>query len=208
VEPREPGSLPQSVAVADSCADAHAGADSGTDTDAAEPVYAYAYPEPNADQEAVAGVADRPRATAVVACVDDAGRVLLVKQTAGPFAGAWLLPGGTVERDERVEDAARRELLEETGYSARQLTPVARYEVRSAPAGRFHFLVHLFAGREVDGAPRAEHGSEVRWAAPGEIDHLHPSLAMALVDLRFIERDRAALALDLAKIGAEMTRVA
>lgn len=147
-----------------------------------------------------------PRHSAVVACLDDAGRVLLVKQTAGPFAGAWLLPGGNVERDESVEVAARRELLEETGYGAAELTPVARYDVQSAPPGRFHFLVHLFRGGKVDGTPRPETGSALRWVAPLEIDP-HPNLAIALADLGLIERDPAALALDLARIGIQMRRL-
>ncbi|HEX9267848.1 MAG TPA: NUDIX hydrolase [Candidatus Limnocylindria bacterium] len=146
------------------------------------------------------------RVSAVVACVDDSGSVLIVKQTAGPFAGAWLLPGGNVERNERLEDAARRELFEETGYRARDLRPVARYEVRSAPAGRFHFLVHLFRAGGVDGTPRAEAGSELRWARPSEIDP-HPNLAVALADLGLIETDRTALARDLAAIGTRMRRL-
>jgi 8-oxo-dGTP pyrophosphatase MutT (NUDIX family) len=144
--------------------------------------------------------------SAVVACVDDDGRVLLVKQTAGPFSGAWLLPGGNVERDELLEDAARRELFEETGYRAALLRPVALYEVRSVPAGRFHFLVHLFRGGEVQGTPRPEPESELRWADPREIDP-HPNLALALVDLGLMDRDRAVLARDLAKIGVEMRRI-
>jgi 8-oxo-dGTP diphosphatase len=151
-------------------------------------------------------VAGGPGVSAVVACIDDAGRVLLIKQTAGPFAGAWLLPGGNVERDERLEDAARRELFEETGYRANELRPVALYEVRSGPPGRFHFLVHLFRAGAVDGTPQAEAGSELRWARPSEIDP-HPNLAVALADLGLIERDRAALARDLAKAGLEMRRV-
>ncbi len=134
------------------------------------------------------------------------GRVLIVKQTDGPFAGAWLLPGGAVERDERLEDAARRELLEETGYRASDLRPVALYEVRSVPAGRFHFLVHLFRAGEVEGTPRPEPGSDLRWADPHEMEP-HPNLAVALVDLGLIERDRAALLRDLATIGLEMRRV-
>ena len=151
-------------------------------------------------------MAEGPGTSAIVACVDDAGRVLIVKQSAGPFAGAWLLPGGNVERNERLEDAARRELFEETGYRARDLAPVALYEVRSAPAGRFHFLVHLFRAGPLDGSPRAEAGGELRRAAPREIDH-HPSLAVALLDLGLIERDRAAIDGDLAAIGIEMRRV-
>ena len=144
--------------------------------------------------------------SAVVACVDDAGRVLIVKQNGGPFAGAWLLPGGSLEPGEPVEDAARRELFEETGYHARDLRPVARYEVQSVPAGRFQFLVHLFRSGALGGTPRPEPGSDLRWVAPGEID-AHPNLAVALVDLGLIERDPATLLRDLAAIGIEMRRV-
>ena len=147
-----------------------------------------------------------PRVAAVVACVDDAGRVLIVKQTAGPFKGSWLLPGGNVEQNERLEDAARREFVEETGYRVAELRPVALYEVRSVPAGGYHFLVLLFRGGEVDGTPRPEPGGELRWADPRELD-AHPNLAVALVDLGLIERERAALLRDLAKIGLEMRRV-
>lgn len=147
-----------------------------------------------------------PGVSAVVACVDDVGRVLIVRQTAGPFAGAWLLPGGNVDPNERLEDAARRELVEETGYQAESVRAFALYEVRSAPAGRFHFLVHLFRGAGLRGTPRAEAGSEVRWSLPAEMDP-HPNLAVALVDLGLIERDRASLDRDLAGIGVEMRRV-
>jgi len=151
-------------------------------------------------------VAEGPRVSAVVACVDDGGRILIVKQTAGPFAGAWLLPGGNVERDEGLQDAARRELFEETGYRAKDVRPVAVYEVRSAPPGRFHFIVLLFRAGPLDGTPRAEAGSELRWARPSEID-AHPNLAVALADLGLIKRDPEALRRDLAKAGVEMRRV-
>jgi 8-oxo-dGTP diphosphatase len=147
-----------------------------------------------------------PQVSAIVGCVDDAGRVLIVKQIAGPFRGAWLLPGGSVERNERLEDAARRELLEETGYRVAGLRPVALYEVRSTPPGGFHFLVQLFRGGDLDGTPQAEPRGELKWADPREIDP-HPSLAVALADLGLIERDRAELFRDLAKVSVEMRRV-
>jgi 8-oxo-dGTP diphosphatase len=151
-------------------------------------------------------VPEGPAVGAIVACVDASGRVLVVKQTSGPFAGAWLLPGGTVERDEPLEDGARRELAEETGYRVAELRAVALYEVRIRPPGAFHILLHMYRGGGVEGTPRPEAGGEVRWTLPHDFV-LHPSMAVQLVDLGLIDRDRAGLLRDLARIGVEMRRV-
>ena len=49
--------------------------------------------------------------------VERDGRILLLKRAGGEGTGLWWIPGGAVERDERPEDAARRELLEEAGIA-------------------------------------------------------------------------------------------
>jgi 8-oxo-dGTP diphosphatase len=52
----------------------------------------------------------------VIFGLDDEGlKVLLIKRSLEPFRGRWALPGGFVHTDETVDEAARRELREETG---------------------------------------------------------------------------------------------
>lgn len=60
----------------------------------------------------------RPAFTADIVAltsVDDVRHVLLIRRGNEPFAGRWALPGGFADEGERPEDAARRELAEETG---------------------------------------------------------------------------------------------
>ncbi|MHC4744315.1 MAG: NUDIX hydrolase [Planctomycetota bacterium] len=63
-----------------------------------------------------------PRPALTVDCVvfgldDEDLKVLLIQRDLEPFAGRWALPGGFVNVGEAPEDAARRELQEETSVS-------------------------------------------------------------------------------------------
>jgi 8-oxo-dGTP diphosphatase len=68
------------------------------------PTYEYARPALTADVVVFAGFGP-------------ARSVVLIRRGAEPFLGMWALPGGFVNEGERLETAARRELLEETGIS-------------------------------------------------------------------------------------------
>ena len=122
---------------------------------------------------------DGRRITAIVACVDASGRVLLVKQIAGPYAGAWLLPGGGVDDGESIEEGLRREMREETGLELTDVERVASYLVDERTQD-FKALVHLFRAK-ADGDPQAEHGSAVRWALATD-SGFHPALRRELAD--------------------------
>ena len=63
-----------------------------------------------------------PRAALTVDCVvfgfdDGELKVLLIERGLPPYTGQWALPGGFVRVDETLDEAARRELEEETGLS-------------------------------------------------------------------------------------------
>lgn len=86
--------------------------------------------------------------------------VLLVRRARPPLAGAWSFPGGAQELGETAEDAARRELREETGMAAAGALRLAAHvdAIHRDEAGRvmFHYTILDFAGHAAGGiAPRA-----------------------------------------------------
>ncbi len=65
---------------------------------------------------------EHPRPALTVDCVvfgfdEEDLKVLLIQRDLAPFQGRWALPGGFVHVDESLDEAARRELQEETGVS-------------------------------------------------------------------------------------------
>ena len=144
------------------------------------------------------------RLTAIVACTDAQGRVLLVRQIGGPYAGAWLLPGGGVDPGETLEDGLRREMREETGCELADVRQVASYEVDERTQD-FKALVHLFTAKAL-GDAKAELGSAVKWASPTESGY-HPALRRELADAGLREEDEGALAAVMLSTNVTMRRV-
>src|SRR3989344_3893599 len=97
--------------------------------------------------------------------------LLLVKRAEGlHHAGKWCLPGGYVERDETITQAATREIMEETGYEVSNLellrikdNPDRRGETRQNIS-----FVHMCVAGERIGEPDAE-SPEQRWFSLDEL---------------------------------------
>jgi 8-oxo-dGTP diphosphatase len=74
---------------------------------------------------------------AVFAFQDGAMNVLLVRRRYEPYQSYWALPGGLLEPSETLEEAAERELREETGVTDTWIEQLATFsEVDRDPRGR------------------------------------------------------------------------
>ncbi len=83
-----------------------------------------------------------PRPALTVDCVvfgidGEELKVLLIQRALEPYEGCWALPGGFVQMDESLPEAARRELVEETGLDRVFLEQLFTYgDVERDPRGR------------------------------------------------------------------------
>ena len=70
-------------------------------------------------------IIEHPGAAAILAIED--GKVLLVRQHRFPHGYVLEIPAGTLEKGEKPLKCAYRELREETGHTAKKMTPLIKY---------------------------------------------------------------------------------
>jgi mutator protein MutT len=121
----------------------------------------------------------------VGAIVIHEGRVLLIKRGKEPLKGRWLVPGGTVELGETLEEAVAREVREETGLEVRPREIVLVFDRIDRREGRvvYHYVIVDYLCDYVAGEPLA--GSDADAVAFVSRADLHdydlPEKALAVV---------------------------
>ena len=89
-------------------------------------MYTYQYPRPAVTVD-----------IAIFMPVDSLFKILLIQRGSEPFKGAYALPGGFVDIQETLAEAAQRELKEETGLNVSGLTQVHTFsDPERDPRGR------------------------------------------------------------------------
>ena len=107
--------------------------------------------------KAVREVAESANSVAIVA-VDDDQNLLLVRQYRFPVGGELIeLPAGSIEGDETPFESAQRELREETGFAAAELTELGHFYV--GPGGMTECL-YAFLGTDLTHDPLAPDADE------------------------------------------------
>ncbi|MCD6364494.1 MAG: NUDIX hydrolase [Planctomycetes bacterium] len=95
--------------------------------------YVYEWPRPMVTADAL-----------VFGFFADKAKVLLVRRGKEPFSGIWAVPGGFVEMDEELADAAARELEEETGFGGVKLEQMHTFGTCGRdPRGRMITVVYM-----------------------------------------------------------------
>ena len=115
---------------------------------------------------------ENPIPAVCIVLMDADGRLLLVKRGVAPKAGMWCLPGGFIETDETPEQAALRELREETGLVGRIDTLLG---VTTTP-GTFYKAILVVGYRVTTASGRPRAGDDATDVAFFHPDHL-PDIA-------------------------------
>lgn len=118
---------------------------------------------------------------AVGAVVFKEDKVLLILRAKPPAENHWTIPGGSVELGETLQEAAEREIWEETGLTIQAGEPVYTFDVIERDAKGailFHYVIVDLAADYVSGELRpGDDAIDVCWASFGDVKSLKVSTA-------------------------------
>jgi 8-oxo-dGTP diphosphatase len=116
--------------------------------------YCYDYPRPAVTADII-----------ILKTINNIQSVLLIERKHPPFEGMWALPGGFLNMDETLEEAALRELQEETGITGVELKQFHTFsKVNRDPRHRTITTVFIGYANEKIAAPEAgDDAANVKW---------------------------------------------
>ncbi len=113
-----------------------------------------------------------------VSCVlfNEKGQVLMVRRGNPPAQGKWSLPGGVVKTGEELENALKREMLEECGLEVEidSLLSVSSRIVKNKDGKiQYHFILLDYFCKWIGGSLKAgSDASAIQWVTIDEIKSL------------------------------------
>ena len=128
-------------------------------------------------------------------------QVLLIRRGIQPFRGRWAIPGGFVRLNEALDDAARRELAEETDLGEVYLEQLYTFGVpRRDPRGRVVTVAYFaLVGEDVNPAAGAD-ADEAAWHSVYEL----PDLAFDHTEIVKYAHQRLRYKLEYTSLGFEL----
>ncbi|HAF29995.1 MAG TPA: NUDIX hydrolase [Bacteroidales bacterium] len=117
-------------------------------------IYTYAYPRPALTVDII-----------ILKKVNNSFHVLLIERKNEPFKNQWALPGGFVDIDEEIDEAAYRELKEETSISEIKLYQFYTFgKIGRDPRGRTISIVyHGLLENEKQEIKAGDDAKNLRW---------------------------------------------
>lgn len=111
---------------------------------------------------------------AVGAVVSHNNCFLLVKRANEPSRGRWAIPGGKIKLGETLQEAAQREVFEETGVIIQALEPVLTFDLIERNGDgtvRFHYIIVDLMTQYISGGliPGGD-ALEVVWAPDNDLE--------------------------------------
>jgi 8-oxo-dGTP diphosphatase len=117
------------------------------------------------------------------------GKVLLIRRGKPPLYGRWVVPGGTVELGESLEQALVREMREETGLEVAPLEVLTVFDRIERDGDRvlYHYVIVDYLCRWLGGEARAASDAlEAAWAALDDLPRYDlPQKALDVVQEAF-----------------------
>lgn len=126
---------------------------------------------------------------------DGGNNILLVERGGEPLKGYWSIPGGVLETGEKLADAIRREVREETGLEVELLSIFEIFErIMPDPEGRteYHYVLIDYLCRPLSG--RLEPATDVTraaWVSQQELrDYRLTGVTLEVIERAFAKLQR------------------